>query len=128
MRGIAGVMIVVAIGIASMMLGMSGFGTAWGAPDTGGSPAAAEVNDSASEVGPQGQPISGPVSTGDSSVVGLIVSGGQAFISFLGSVAVFPIVLIDLGFPPYMAVPGGILAQLLAGISIIEWYSNRELT
>lgn len=128
MRTTAPVMIVLALGVSGMMLGMSGFEQAWGAPAPDTSAAQSEVNGSAADVDPSGQPISGPVSSADSSTVGLIASGLGTVTDVAGAVVLLPLTLMNLGFPAFFAIPLGGLAQLIAGIGIIEFAVNREWT
>ncbi len=128
MRGTAPVMIVLAIGVATMFVTGSGFADAWGqpAPETGA--AADALNESADNVGPDGQPVEGPVSTGDSEVIGLIASGLGTLFGLAGSVALLPVTLTNLGLPAWFAFPAGALAQIVVGVSLIEWATNREWT
>jgi len=129
MRTTATFFIVLVLGVSGMMLGMAGFEQAWGmssAPDT--SAAQGELNGSAADVDPSGQPISGPVSSADSSTVGLIASGLGTVTDVAGAVVLLPLTLMNLGFPAFFAVPLGGLAQLIAGIGIIEFAVNREWT
>lgn len=127
MRTIAPVLIVLALGVAGMMTGMSGFSAAWGAEPPQTDAAASAVNDSAG-VGPNQGPVSGPVSTGDSSIVGLIVSGLTSLVDIGGAVVLLPVTLMTLGFPAWFAVPLGLLAQAIVGIGLIEFATNREWT
>lgn len=128
MRTIAPVMVVMALGVAGMMLGMSGFNDAWGAPAPQTSAAQEELNQSAERVDPQETPISGPVSAADSSTVGLIASALGTITDMVAAVVVLPLTLINLGFPPFFAVPLGLLAQLITGVGLIEFAVNREWT
>lgn len=121
------VFIVIAIGVAGMMLGMSGFSAAWGADPPKTEAAQEEVNESA-DLGPTSKPISGPVSSSDSSTVGLIASGLGSLTDFAGSVAHLPQTLIALNFPMWFSVPLGSVAAGLVGIGIIEFAINREWT
>ena len=125
MRGTAPVLIVLVLGVAGMMLGASGFDDAWGAepPKTG---AAQEQVENSSKINPSNDPISGPVSSGDSSIVGLISSGIGSIVQFAGAVALLPVTLINLGFPAWFAGPLGLLAQVVAAVSIIQFATNRE--
>lgn len=128
MRTIAPIGVMLCIGVAAMMLGMSGFGAAWGAPAPQTDAAQDQLNESAGDVAPNEKPISGPVSSADSSTVGLIASGLSSVVDIAGSVALLPLTLINLGFPAWFAIPIGGLAQLIAGIGIIEFATNREWT
>jgi hypothetical protein len=133
MRGTVPVLIVLCIGVAGLMLGGAGFHDAWGAPSpqTGG--AQGELNKSASDLQPANRPdndslISGPVSSADSSIVGLIASGLGSIVNAAGSVVFLPVTLVNLGFPTWFAYPLGSIAYIVVGISVIEFATNREWT
>lgn len=128
MRTIAPVAIILAIGVAGVMIGMSGFGAAWGAdpPQTQG--AQENLNDSAEDMNPNEGPVSGPVSSGESDVVGLIADGLSSLVDIGAAVVLLPVTLMELGFPAYFAVPIGSLAYILVGIGLVEFATNREWT
>jgi hypothetical protein len=121
-------MAVLALAVAGMMLGMSGFSAAWGADPPQTSKAQEELNNSASDLAPQSGPVSGPVSAADSSIVGLLSSGLTGAVEVGGAVALLPVTLINLGFPAWFAVPLGLVGYILTGIGIVEFATNREWT
>lgn len=125
MRTIAPIGVVLALGVAGMMVGMSGFTAAWGAPAPQTTAAQDEINGSSGEVAPGEDPIAGPVSSEDSSTVGLIADGLSTVTNIAGGVAVLPVTLINLGFPRWFALPIGSLASAIAGIGIIQFAVNR---
>jgi len=125
MRTIAPVGVVLAIGVAGMMLGMSGFTAAWGAPAPETTSAQEEVNGTSDDVAPGADPIAGPVSSEDSSTVGLIADGLSSLTNIAGGVAVLPLTLMNLGFPRWFALPIGSLASAVVGIGIIQFAVNR---
>lgn len=128
MRTIAPVAVVLALGVAGMMLGMSGFSAAWGADPPSTDAAQRQVNDSASAVDPESGPVEGPVSQTDGSFIGLLASGLGNLIDVVGAVVLLPLTLTNLGFPAWFSVPVGVLAQAIAGIGFIEFAINREWT
>lgn len=128
MRTTMPVLMVFAIAVAGSMLALSGFGAAWGAEPPQTAAAQEQLNDSAAQANPNDQPVAGPVSSGQSDVVGLIANGLGSIVDFAGAVALLPLTLINLGFPVWFAVPLGSVAYLLAGIGIIEFGTNREWT
>lgn len=128
MRTIVPVLLVLAIGTAGAMIGASGFADMWGAPPPQTDAAVEQLEEGSSQVGPNSGPVSGPVSTGDSSIVGLIVNGLTSVVDIAGAVILLPLTLMNLGFPAWFAVPIGTLAELLVGIGIIEFATNREWT
>jgi len=128
MRTIAPTFAVLALAVAGMMLGMSGFSAAWGAPAPQTDRAQDDLNSSAADLAPESGPVSGPVSAADSSIVGLLASGVQGAVEVAGAVALLPVTLINLGFPAWFAVPLGLVAYILTGIGIVEFATNREWT
>lgn len=128
MRTVAPVFVVLCIGTAAMMLGMAGFGDAWGAPAPQSDLAQDQVNESAASNNPNEEAVKGPVSSGESEVVGLIANGIGTLTSLAGAVVQLPATLMSLGFPFWFAEPIGRLAQIIAVVGIVEWGSNREWT
>lgn len=124
--GVASVMVVLALGISGAMLGGAGFADAWGSPAPQTDAAQEELNESGGDLNPENTPVSGPVGSGDSEIVGLIASGLSSLTDLAGAVALLPWTLMSLGFPAWFAAPVGSLAYVLVGISLIEWATNRE--
>lgn len=118
-------LLVLALGTSAMMLGMAGFGEAWGA-DPPPSPAKESVNGSADQVGPTNEPISGPVTTGESSIVGLIITGLFQVSRLAAKVVLLPVTLMELGFPAWFAIPIGSLAEGIVGIGLIQFATKRK--
>lgn len=118
-------MVVLCIAVSGSMLGMSGFYDAWGAPAPQTDAAQDRLNDSAADVNPSGGAVSGPVSSSEGEIVGLIVNGLTSLTDAAGAVVLLPITLINLGFPVWFAMPVGGLATFLAGVGIIQWVTNR---
>ena len=128
MRTTTPVLVVLAIGVAGLMIGGSGFTDVWGAKPPQVDSASSQVNASSANVSPNSGPVSGPVSTGDSSIVGLIVNGLGSLVDIAGAVAVLPLTLMNLGFPAWFAVPIGIIGELIVGIGLVEFATNRDWT
>jgi len=127
MRTIVSLAAILSLAVAGAILGGSGFAAAWGAePPTTAAAAQDRLDESSSNVQPSNNPIDGPVSSADDSIIGLIGSGLGSVTAIAGMVALLPVVLVDLGFPAYFAFPIGALAQLLAGIGIIQFGINRR--
>lgn len=126
MRGTAPVMLVLVIGVAAAMVTSSGFAAVWGAPPPQVQDASERVEDNASDLNPNNSPISGPVSSSESEIVGLITSGLGTIVSLAGAVVLFPLTLMQLGMPAWAALPLGSVAEILVGVSIIEFATNRE--
>lgn len=128
MRGTPFVLIVLVLGASAGMVTASGLAGVWGSPPPQVDDASGQLNDSASDLRPSSGPVEGPVSSSESDVVGLIVSGLGAITNMAGAVALLPLTLIQLGFPAWAGVPIGLLAQTVVGVSIIEFATNREWT
>lgn len=128
MRTIVPVLIVLAIGTSGAMLGMSGFADDWGAEPPQTDAASSQVNQSAKNVSPNNGPVEGPVSSGESNIVGLIASGLGSLVDIAGAVIVLPVTLMNLGFPAWFAIPIGSIAEVIVGIGVFEFATNREWT
>lgn len=128
MRTVAPILAVLAIAVAGSMLGMAGFYSAWGAPAPQTDAAQDQLGDNAGALNPNDGPVEGPVSSGESDVVGLIANGLGSITDLAGAVIVLPITLVNLGFPLWFALPVGSLAYLIAGVGVVEWATNREFT
>lgn len=125
MRTIASVLVVLALGASGIMLGSAGFEAAWGAEPPQTAAAQEDLQDSAANSSVSEGPVSGPVNSGESSIVGLIVDGIASIVSVAGAVILLPVTLINLGFPAWFALPIGALAELIVGIGIIQFATNR---
>lgn len=125
MRTIAPVLLVLCIGVSGAMIGASGFEDAWGTPAPSTAGAQEELENSTS-VNPNEKPIEGPVSSGESNIVGLIADGLKSLAGIAAAVAVLPVTLINLGFPGWFAVPIGSLVYMIAGVGIIQFATNRR--
>jgi hypothetical protein len=128
MRTTAPVLLVFAVAVAGSMLALSGFGAAWGADPPQTDAAQSQLDESADQANPNNTPVSGPVSSGESEIIGLIASGLGSIVDFAAAVALLPLTLINLGVPAWFAYPIGSIAYLLAGIGVIEFATNREWT
>jgi len=128
MRTIAPILLVLVLGVSGSMLTMSGFGAAWGVDDPSIGPATDQVDEQADAVGPANGSATGPVTSGESSIVGLVVDSSQSIVGVAGSVMLLPITIMNLGFPAWFAIPIGSLAYVIAGIGVIEFATNREWT
>jgi len=130
MRTTAPILIVLCIGVAGAMIAGSGFADAWGTPEPQTAGAQEQLEEQSDAVNPAGETgsASGPVSSGESSIVGLVVDGSKSIVGFAASVILFPMTLMNLGAPSWFALPLGSIAYLIAGIGVIEFATNRELT
>jgi hypothetical protein len=119
-------MLVLVIGVAAAMVTASGFAAVWGAPPPQIDKASDRVESNASDLSPNEGPVSGPVSSSESEIVGLITSGLGTLVDLAGAVVLFPRTLMQLGVPAWAAVPLGFFAEILVGVSLIEFATNRE--
>lgn len=119
------VLVVFVIAAASSMVTASGLGDVWGAEPPQSAAAQEELDDSASAANPNNAPVEGPVSSGESSLTGLIVDGGQSLVNFAGAALALPATLMGLGFPAWFSEPVGRLAQFLAGVGAIQFIVGR---
>ncbi len=128
MRTIAFVLVVFSIGVAVTMVTASGFAGVWGAEPPQSQVAQEELQNASNSSNPNADPIQGPVSSGESSLTGIIVDGFSSIFDFAGAVVALPATLMDLGFPGWFAKPVGRIAQLIAGIGGIQFATGREWT
>mgnify|MGYP006875062217 CR=1 FL=1 len=86
MRTIVSLAAILSLAVAGAILGGSGFAAAWGAePPTTAAAAQDRLDESSSNVQPSNNPIDGPVSSADDSIIGLIGSGLGSVSSNLAS-------------------------------------------
>lgn len=128
MRTIAPVLVVFSIGAALLMVNMAGFGAAWGGQAPQSEVAQDELMNASNSSNPNDKPIQGPVSSGESSLTGIIVDGFSSIFDFASAVVALPATLMDLGFPGWLARPIGRFAQLIAGIGGIQFATGRDWT
>jgi hypothetical protein len=122
------VLVVAALGTASLMWGLGGLGDLYGETNpVGDLQSGDEVERQADEsaVVDNGS-FSGSASRSDDSIVGLIVSGASAITDFAAMVALLPLELQRLGLPRYAAYPLGLIAQAVVGIGVVQFATGRE--
>lgn len=122
------VLVVVALGVATMMWGMSGIGTEYGATDPITGLESGEKLEQAAEDSPvhENGSFNGSAKGGsEDNIVGLIISGTQALVSFTVMVGLLPAELMNLGFPKWFAMPVGLATQAIVGIGIVQFATNR---
>lgn len=119
---------VVALGVASLIWGISGFGAVFGPTDPvsdleSGGEFSNEANDSAVT---ENSTFDASAQGSDSdNIVGIIVSGGSRIAEFAGMVALLPWELQRLGVPYYAAYPFGLMVQAIVGIGVVQFAANR---
>jgi hypothetical protein len=120
------VLIVLALGVAGTMWGMSGITAMYDGPQDD-LQSQEELNESASSSSVTGyEADAGPNQGGN--IVGLIFSGISRLVSLAGLVLLLPAEMHNIGFPWWFSLPIGLLAQTLVGIGIIEFATQREWT
>jgi len=127
MRTTYPLIVVLALGVTSMMWGMSGIGDVYDQDVNSGLESDDELQEVANDSAAKGSTAdAGPNQGGN--IVGLIFSGLQRFTSIAGLVVLLPYELHNLGFPWWFALPIGLIAQTIVGIGLIEFSTNREWT
>lgn len=124
MRTLYPVLIVIAIGMASIMWSMSGFGLLFGGDDpVDGLESGQQVNESAEKLSDdESLEVS---DQGRDSFVGSVISGGEQVIGFVKSAVLLPAELQRIGLPPWMAIPLGLGAQSIAFIGFLQFLTGR---
>lgn len=128
MRTIYPVLLVLALGTASLIWGLSGIAAVYTENDPiEGSEAGDAVEGQAgqSAAGEEGDFEASARGDDSDNLVGVVFSGIDAIVSFASMVALLPFELQNLGFPRYFAYPIGVLAQGLVGIGIVQFASGR---
>jgi len=132
MRTLYPLVLVVAMGLATMML--VGSGAAGYFHQGGGDTTLQESVQENASSGPIGGDAPGDALEGSAesennpgSIVGLVVAGSQLMTSMLSMVTLLPFELEQMGFPRWAALPVGLAVQLLASISVIQFVSGRVL-
>lgn len=122
------VLVVMALGTATMMWTLSGFGMVYqqdaSDPITGLESDQA-VNDSASNSPAGSEGFSSSTEAQGDNIVGIILTGIQTIVGFASTVAMLPAEMMDLGWPSWAAGPLGTLAVVFVGIGIAQFASNR---
>jgi hypothetical protein len=126
MRTIAVVLVVFSIAVAVAILQGSGFAAVWGGETPQSQVAQEQLDEAATEVNPNNQPVEGPVNSGDSSLTGIIVDGIGGIVNIAGAVATLPSTLANLGFPVWFAAPVGSLAVIITGIGVVQFATGRD--
>jgi hypothetical protein len=130
MRTIYPLVLVIAMGLATMML--TGSGAAGYFLADGGYTSLADSVEEKGESGPiggedEGDGLSGSAQSENNpgSIVGLVIAGGKLITSFFELVTLLPFKLQNMGFPFWAAYPVGLAVQLLGSISIVQVVSGR---
>jgi len=123
-------MIVFALAISGAMFGASGAADVWGSetPQTDAAEDALDEQASQNNPNPNDKeegPIAGPVSSGDSDIVGLIANGLGSIAGIAAAVAALPTTLVNLHIPGWFASAVSPMILLLASIGVIQWATNR---
>lgn len=144
MKTTAPVLAILSIGMAAIMIQMSGLPAVWGGesatvntPNT----AAEQFNkttggletsdkEDAKDVGPIQNALrnlfKGVGTFIQGTMIGVIINAALTLRKVVGSVAVLPVTLMRLGFPPFFALPVGAVGQFIAGIGVLQFLSGRR--
>ena len=81
----------------------------------------------ASVVGDENNLTGSRSSSGEGSIVGLVIGASGTIGNIIGMIVLLPLTLRDLGFPVWFAVPVGGFAELLLSIGFIQFVTGRQL-
>lgn len=120
---------VVSLGVAVLMVTGAGY------PAAVGQPGAADDLRSGDELGRQANnsSVGGPAFEGaadsadEGDVLAFVINGGKSIARTFGFILLLPLELRRMGFPWWFAAPLGLAAQIVAGIGIVQFASNRRL-
>jgi len=136
MRTIYPVLVVLALGVSGAMIGGSGFADVWGAPTPETDVAQEQVEKNSEKLNPNEKNdkpnqddkavVEGPVSSDDSSIVGIVVDSLDSIVDLAAATAVLPVTLQNLGFPMWFAGPIGSVVYIFSGIGVIQFATNRR--
>jgi hypothetical protein len=114
-------------GVAGALITGSGFAALIGQGDPVGT-VDDRVSEQANESTLENGSVSGEKAPGDdASIISLVISGGQRIAEVIGMVVLLPMTLINLGFPPWFAVPVGAPATIIASIGVVQFVTGRVL-
>lgn len=125
MRGAWSVTAVLALGVAITMFQMGGMAAYFDGDTNFATDDALE--DQGSALNPNEEGLSGSANEQEGSIVGVIIGGGQLVFGLLGTIILLPLDMHQLGFPWWVAYPVGLLLQIHAGISGIQFFTQRRL-
>lgn len=127
MRTIYPVMIVLALGTAATMFGMSGFTDLHDPNPVQDLQSDEEVEKAADDsAAAQDGNFSGQsVSQDDGNIVGLVIEGAGRIASVGALVVLLPFEMNNMGFPWWFAAPVGGLTQAIVGIGIVQFATGR---
>jgi hypothetical protein len=121
------VLVVMALAVASLMWGMSGIGSLYTDDRMSEIQSGEDLEKTSENSSVHGYNASaGPNEGGN--IFGLIISGAVRVSRIAGMVVLLPLELYTLGFPWWFAAPVGTLIELIVGIGILEFVTNREWT
>jgi hypothetical protein len=126
MRTKAVFVVALSLSMGVLVVQMAGFGAVTGTPPAAGMEAGEQIREQANEsVANTG--LKGGARSSDGELVGVIISGIKNVVpTIVKTVALMPFVLSDLGFPWYAAAPIGFFSEIVIGIGIIQFATNRK--
>lgn len=127
MRTIAPVVFVIALGLGALMWAGSGAGAVFDQSPADGLSSGEEINKSSQDAPGAGGELSGDASTeGDGDIIGLVLSGIGFITSIVSFLVLLPFELANLGLPFWFAGPVGAVCQLIGGIGLVQFATNRR--
>lgn len=133
MRSKSVIGVVLAIGLASALLGGSGVGAAVFGEQPAGADSARTLEDigedASVDADDKDSGLVGDVA-GDNepTVIGLAIAAGAFITRLVAAVALVPLALSRLGFPLWFAAPVGSILEIIAFIGLAQFVTGRELT
>lgn len=120
-----GVFLIIAIGAATLMFTLSGYGGMYQENPTDGlGPVGDAVQDEAANSSVNSG-VEGAASSTDEPLINFVLSGAGALLTTAKLVLFLPVALSNLGFPIWFAGPVGAVIQIGTGIGIIQFISGR---
>lgn len=127
MRTIIPVLVVLSLAVSGAMIGGSQFSDVWGAPTPETDVAQEQLDKNSEKLNPNdNNPVEGPVNSGDSSIVGIVVDSLRSIVRLAAATAVLPVTLMELGFPEWFALPIGSVVYIFSGIGVIQFATSRR--
>lgn len=127
MRSLFALMMILSLATAGLVFELSNFDDAVSGPNPGESlDSTDELQQQANESQVQ-QGFNGSAKGADEGdIVGVILRGVDAIFKYAGMIVLLPLELNSMGFPWYLAYPGGLFLQVVASIGLVQFATNRN--
>ena len=126
MRTTAPLLVVISLAVAAAFFAGSGFNAIVNG-DQNTQELENELNQTANESAVGQEEFEGSRrGQGESSIVGLVVSGARNVGKIIGLMLMLPVFINNLGFPWWFAAPVGFVTQIMASIGLIQFTTGKE--